>query len=305
MNMISLDERYLGCLLGLAVGDAVGTTLEFKPRGSFTPIIDMDGGGPFNLEAGQWTDDTSMALCLAHSLAYRNGFNAEDQMNRYCNWWQLGYMSSTGDCFDIGMTVVTALRGYLESKDPFQGSADPLSAGNGSLMRLAPIAMFYHHNLELMLRYAGESSRTTHGAEECIDACRYFANLLHAAFLGANKDDILNCVLYKPTTEKVSAIAAGQYLTKSESQINGTGYVVESLEAALWCFSTTDSFDQAILAAANLGDDADTTAAICGQIAGAYYGVKGIKSDWLDKLTMKDEITTIALELLSQANVID
>lgn len=297
--MISLDERYLGCLLGLAVGDAVGTTLEFKPRGSFTSIIDMDGGGPFNLEAGQWTDDTSMALCLAHSLAYRNGFNAEDQMNRYCNWWQLGYMSSTGDCFDIGMTVVTALRGYLESKDPFQGSVDPLSAGNGSLMRLAPIAMFYHPNLELMLRYAGESSRTTHGAEECIDACRYFASLLHACFLGLNKQEVLDSGFYTPKTKKVSEIARGVYSSKEQSQIQGTGYVIDCLEAALWCFSKANSFEEAILMAANLGDDADTTAAVCGQVAGAYYGAEGIKPDWLAKLSMKDEITELSLKLFS------
>lgn len=297
--MISLDERYLGCLLGLAAGDAVGTTLEFKPRGSFTPIIDMDGGGPFNLEAGQWTDDTSMALCLAHSLVYRKEFNAEDQMNRYCNWWQLGYMSSTGDCFDIGMTVVTALRGYLESKDPFQGSVDPLSAGNGSLMRLAPIAMFYHPNLELMLRYAGESSRTTHGAEECIDTCRYFASLLHACFLGLNKQEVLGSGFYTPKTKKVSEIAKGVYSSKEQSQIQGTGYVIDCLEAALWCFAKTNSFEDAILMAANLGDDADTTAAVCGQVAGAYYGAEGIKPDWLAKLSMKDEITELSLELLS------
>lgn len=296
---MSLDRRYLGCLLGLAAGDAVGTTLEFKPRGSFTPIIDMDGGGPFNLEAGQWTDDTSMALCLAHSLVYRKKFNAEDQMNRYCNWWQLGYMSSTGDCFDIGMTVVTALRGYLESKDPFQGSVDPLSAGNGSLMRLAPIAMFYHPNLELMLRYAGESSRTTHGAEECIDACRYFASLLHACFLGLNKQEVLESGFYTPKTKKVSEIAKGLYSSKEQSQIQGTGYVIDCLEAALWCFSKASSFEEAILMAANLGDDADTTAAVCGQVAGAYYGAEGIKSDWLAKLSMKDEITELSLELLS------
>jgi ADP-ribosyl-[dinitrogen reductase] hydrolase len=299
MNMISLDERYLGCLLGLAAGDAVGTTLEFKPRGSFTPIIDMDGGGPFNLEAGQWTDDTSMALCLAHSLVYRKEFNAEDQMNRYCNWWQLGYMSSTGDCFDIGMTVVTALRGYLESKDPFQGSVDPLSAGNGSLMRLAPIAMFYHPNLELMLRYAGESSRTTHGAEECIDACRYFASLLHACFLGLNKQEVLDSGFYTPKTKKVSEIARGVYSSKEQSQIQGTGYVIDCLEAALWCFSKANSFEEAIFMAANLGDDADTTAAVCGQVAGAYYGAEGIKPDWLAKLSMKDEITELSLKLFS------
>ncbi|MBV1919738.1 MAG: ADP-ribosylglycohydrolase family protein, partial [Pseudomonadales bacterium] len=106
MNVVA---RYQGCLLGLAVGDAIGTTVEFMSRGSFPPVTDMVGGGPFDLEAGQWTDDTSMALCLAHSLIHCEGFDASDQMNRYCNWWQYGYMSSTGECFDIGMTVSDAL----------------------------------------------------------------------------------------------------------------------------------------------------------------------------------------------------
>jgi len=300
--MTKLEDRYLGCLLGLAVGDAVGTSLEFKPRGSFTPISDMEGGGPFDLEPGQWTDDTSMALCLAHSLLYREGFNAEDQMNRYCNWWQFGYMSSTGDCFDIGITVSSALKKYLDTKDPFQGSTDPFSAGNGSLMRLAPVAMFYSPKLEEVFKYAGESSRTTHGAAECIDACRYFASLLHAAFLGLDKENILTATLYIPTTEKVKSIAARGYLSKDQMQIKGTGYVIDCLEAALWCFAKTDTFEEAILGAANLGDDADTTAAVCGQIAGAYYGESGIKTDWLNKLYMRDDIAELAIKLSATSN---
>lgn len=137
--------RFRGCLLGLAVGDALGTTLEFCAPGSFTPIDDMRGGGPFALRAGQWTDDTSMALCLAHSLLHRQGFDAADQMNRYCNWYQHGYLSSTGHCFDIGNTVRQALERYLDGGPAFSGSADPRAAGNGSLMRLAPVAMYYAH----------------------------------------------------------------------------------------------------------------------------------------------------------------
>lgn len=108
----SLLERYRGALLGLACGDAVGTTVEFQPRGSFEPLTDMIGGGPFRLKPGQWTDDTSMALCLAESLLNKNAFDAVDQMGRYLNWWQWGYLSSTGGCFDIGMTVSQALERY-------------------------------------------------------------------------------------------------------------------------------------------------------------------------------------------------
>src|SRR5262245_61030343 len=133
MSAPSESERYLGCLLGLAAGDAVGTTLEFAPRGSFTPLTDLVGGGPFRLAAGQWTDDTSMALCLAHSLLHARGFDAVDQMNRYCNWYEHGYLSSTGECFDIGGTTSHALCTYRESGNPFSGSSDPRAAGNGSI----------------------------------------------------------------------------------------------------------------------------------------------------------------------------
>lgn len=295
--MISLLDRYKGCLLGLAVGDAVGTTLEFMPKGSFSPIDDMIGGGPFGLAAGQWTDDTSMALCLAESLIHKRDFDPADQMNRYCNWWQWGYLSSTGEYFDIGSTVVQALTKYLETQNPFSGSIEPNSAGNGSLMRLAPVVLAYHGHKDKLLRYAGESSRTTHGTAECIDACKYFADLLSLVLEGVSKIDLMASSSYTPYTPKINEISTGSFLSKTENQISGTGYVVASLEAALWSFFTTDSFDSAILKATNLGDDADTTAAICGQIAGAYYAKNGIRSDWLQRLHDKREIERLAARL--------
>ncbi|MCW8996555.1 MAG: ADP-ribosylglycohydrolase family protein, partial [Psychromonas sp.] len=216
-------QRYQGCLLGLAAGDAVGTTVEFKERGSFMPLTDMIGGGPFRLQPGQWTDDTSMALCLAYSLLEQRGFDADDQMQRYNNWRQHGYMSSTGHCFDIGATVSEALSQYIQNGNPFAGSNNPFSAGNGSLMRLAPVPMYFSPNMEQMLRFAGESSRTTHGAEECIDACRYFATLLHYAFDGIDKESLLSCSLYHPTTRKIKAIQQQSYREKRVSQIRGSG----------------------------------------------------------------------------------
>ena len=296
--MIDREQRYQGCLLGLAAGDAVGTTVEFSQRGSFSPLTDMVGGGPFKLKPGQWTDDTSMALCLAHSLLECQGFDADDQMQRYCRWRSEGYLSSTGRCFDIGVTVSEAISQYLSTGNPFSGSSNPFSAGNGSLMRLAPVAMYFSPDLESVLTYAGESSRTTHGAKECIDACRYFAGLLHLCFAGEDKSVILDTQVYSPQTRKVTAIASGAYRQKSINQICGSGYVIESMEAALWCFASTDNFRDAILAAANLGDDADTTAAICGQLAGAYYGIAGIPAAWREKITMADAIQQLATRLL-------
>lgn len=295
---LDLRERYHGALLGLAVGDAVGTTVEFSPRGTFPPVTDMTGGGPFHLEAGQWTDDTSMALCLAASLVETGDFDARDQMDRYLAWMQHGYMSSTGTCFDIGVTTSTALKTYLRTNDPYSGSTDPRASGNGSLMRLAPVPMFYYPDIPAVLHYSGESSRTTHAASECIDACRYFAWLLCQAFAGVEKDELLSrpddVPFDPPFAPKIEAIAGGAYRTKSRDRIVGNGYVVNSLEAALWSFSTTDTYQSAILTAVNLGDDADTTAAICGQIAGAYYGVSAIPPSWLAKVALRSEIEELA-----------
>jgi ADP-ribosyl-[dinitrogen reductase] hydrolase len=295
---MDLLDKANGCLVGLAVGDAVGTTLEFRQRGTFEPITDMVGGGPFDLFPGQWTDDTSMALCLAHSLIHKKGFDPVDQMNRYCNWYQYGYMSSTGECFDIGATVATALNSYMKTGNPFSGSIDERSSGNGSLMRLAPIAIFYHMNHVDLIRYAGESSRTTHGSAECIDACKYFASLLVTAMSARSKEKLLSA-FYQPTTSKVSAIASGLYLGKSYEQLTGSGYVIESLESALWCFHKADSFEEAILLVANIGNDADTTAAICGQIAGAFYGENEIPRKWKQQLHDMTSIRVIC-ERLSQ-----
>jgi len=162
----------------LAVGDAIGTTLEFQAPGTFEPINDIKGGGPFHLKAGEWTDDTSMALCLAESLIESKGFDPLDQMTRYCRWKNEGYLSSNGRCFDIGATVGDALRQFELTGDPVSGSVDPYSAGNGSLMRLAPVPLFYARNPRAAIEYAAESSRTTHGAQEAVDACRYFAALI-------------------------------------------------------------------------------------------------------------------------------
>lgn len=299
-------DRCRGALVGLAVGDAVGATLEFRPPGTFEPIDDMIGGGPFDLRAGQWTDDTSMALCLATSLVERRRFDTRDQMERYLRWWREGYFSSTGRCFDIGNTVRGALARFEDDGDPFAGSTDPHSAGNGSLMRLAPVPIFYADDPERAIEMAGESSRTTHGAPAAVDACRYFAGLIVGAIGGATKDELLS-PLYAPIPgywdnhplcPQICAVAEGSFKQKSPPAIKGTGYVVESAEAALWAFHKSDSFREGCLMAANLGDDADTTAANFGQIAGAFYGIAGIPSAWLGRLHEGDLIVGFADRLI-------
>lgn len=287
-------DRFRGCLLGLAVGDAVGTAVEFSTRGTFASVTDMTGGGPFGLRPGQWTDDTSMALCLATSLVECNGFDPADQMTRYVRWWREGYLSSTGTCFDIGGTVRDSLARFGTSGNPFAGSSNPWDAGNGCLMRLAPVPIWFYPDVEAMAQFAAESARTTHGAAECLDACRLFARVLHRAFEGRSKADVLADTLSVDASERLRAIAAGAYRDRAEHEIRGTGYVVDCLEAALWCVWTTDTFEAAVLKAANLGDDADTTAAVAGQVAGALYGLEGIPARWRARVTMAPEIIALA-----------
>ncbi|MDH5178304.1 MAG: ADP-ribosylglycohydrolase family protein [Gammaproteobacteria bacterium] len=302
MNKLLLDKAK-GMLVGLAAGDAVGTTVEFKMRGSFPPVTDMTGGGPFNLAKGKWTDDTSMALCLADSLLACSGFDATDQMQRYCRWYKEGYMSSTGRCFDIGGTTADALNRFSVTGDPFAGSTDPRSAGNGSVMRLAPVAITYQHDRDALLQFAADSSRTTHGCDEAVESCRLFAVQLALAMQGKDKTTILTGHGYNSPAEKVERIGRGEYLDKGYNQLSGSGYVINTLETALWCFAHTNNFRDAILMTVNVGDDADTTAAVCGQIAGAFYGYEGIPAEWRAALYMEKEITEQAGKLLEIANI--
>ncbi len=291
-------DRYEGCLLGLACGDAVGTAVEFLPRGRFAPLTDMTGGGKFRLRKGEWTDDTSMALCLAESLIECNGFDPLDQMQRYWQWADQGHNSCRPHAFGIGKTVAAALTRFHRTGEPFCGSTDPSSSGNGSLMRLAPIPMYYLNDPDRAMDYAALGSATTHASEECLASCRYFALVLLRALAGErDKAKLFPARLEFDAPETMKRIIDQCFRQVSEAQVSGSGYVVESLEAALWSFWHTDNFRDAILAAANLGDDADTTAAICGQIAGAYYGSSQIPEDWVSSLYRGEDIRRIARQL--------
>jgi ADP-ribosyl-[dinitrogen reductase] hydrolase len=295
-------ERYRGCLVGLAVGDALGTTLEFMAPGSFEPIKDIIGGGPFRLKPGQWTDDTSLALCLAESLVERKGFDPKDQMERYVRWFREGYLSSNGRCFDIGNTTRDALTRFERTGNPFSGAIHERSAGNGSIMRLAPVPLYYADDPQEAIVKSGESSRTTHGAQVAVDACRYLGALLVGAVRGASKKDLL-AAGYSPVPgcwdgealhPVIAEVALGSFKAKRPPEIRGTGYAPKTLEAALWALYSTDTFRDGALLAVNLGDDADTTGAVYGQIAGAYYGYHGIPEEWRERIVKRGLIESLA-----------
>lgn len=305
-----VNDRQRGTLLGLAVGDALGAAVEFMPPGSFPPVMDYRGGGPHGLAPGEWTDDTSMALALADSIA-TVGWDLVDQLERYVAWWREGKYSVNGDCFDIGTTTQVALATFRRDRDPHAcGLAGERSSGNGSIMRLAPVPIHCHRwiddDFDGLLQRAEESSLTTHASAQCRSACRYLAAVLAALIRGDERETVLSADSQifgriesaGALDPAIESVARGSYRLKSPGEIRGSGWVVESLEAALWAFHSSASFEEAVLKAVNLGHDADTTGAVCGQLAGAYWGESGIPERWREKLARRDLIESAISGLL-------
>ena len=246
-----------------------------------------------------------MALCLAESLIETREFDPADQLARYVRWYRDGHLSSTHSCFDIGGTVRAALVHFEQTGSPYCGSTDPKTAGNGSLMRLAPVPLRWHRSPEFAMEKAGESSRTTHGAASAVDGCRYFTALIVGALSGASKQTLLS-TRYSPVADywkraplisEIDQIAAGTFKTKKAIEIQSTGYVVHTLEAALWAFHSSNSFEQGCRLAVNLGGDADTCGAVYGQIAGAF----GIPERWRQMVAKRDLIEAMADNLIALA----
>jgi ADP-ribosyl-[dinitrogen reductase] hydrolase len=330
-------NRMIGSLIGLAIGDALGASVEFRPQQylAANPVSKMVGGGTWGLEVGKWTDDTSMALCLAASLIAEVDFNPYDQMVRYKWWNRHGYLSSTGHCFDIGQATRQSINKFTNRQKTLKlhyrcrseyevdtlawdsvqrvsdfdvHCGDEDAAGNGALMRLAPVPLFYFKTPTVAIEYAGRSASLTHANQKAIDACRYYAALIVAALHNYPKEDLLNNNFYSKHKDwfgehalhdDIIQISRGSYKKDKnkggyEQGIRGKGYIVHALEAALWAFWSHDSFEAGALAAVNLGDDTDTTAAIYGQLAGAHYGYKSIPKDWVGKLYARDLIVCMS-----------
>ncbi|WP_345820599.1 ADP-ribosylglycohydrolase family protein [Methylobacterium fujisawaense] len=292
----AVRDRALGAFLGLAVGDALGTTLEFETRDTKPPVTDMVGGGPFNLNAGQWTDDTAMSLCLADSLLACDGLDERDLMERFCRWYELGENSCTGSCFDIGITTRKALESFRRTDNPVAGPVDPRTAGNGSIMRLAPVALRFGNDNDRLKDAARRQSYVTHGADESVDGCDALAVVLASLIGGKPLSDVLSAS-YGPFCPGIQAIIDGSWRGRARSDIRSSGYVIDSLESALWCVAETSNFRDAVLLAVNLGDDADTVGAITGQIAGAAYGLSSIPEEWFARLAWNARLATTAEQL--------
>ena len=292
--------KYRGSLIGLAVGDALGMPLEFKERSEFEPVTGLEAGGAFDLPIGYWTDDTSMALCLAESLLEKGGYDSYDVMNKYQAWRDKGYRSSTGACFDIGNQTSSAISQYMTEGRAIirEEEARISSAGNGSIMRLAPIAIASHaagNSLEETMELSRISARETHFSDIAEACTAVYGAMLHNLFDAREKKAIFGIGSY-PLSEHVdevmTAVKAAQYFTVDELQ--PTGYCIYSLMCAVWALMNFDTFESGALAAVNLGGDADTIGAIYGQLAGAYYGHDAIPAKWRKQLHQQQDITELA-----------
>jgi ADP-ribosyl-[dinitrogen reductase] hydrolase len=303
----AVRDRYQGALVGLAVGDAIGATVQYRPAGSFPPLGDMIGGGPFEMPRGGWTDDTATALCVTESLIVCNGFDARDQINRYERWQREGHLSSTGQCVGITAGVARALATARWSGKPFAGSHDPTRLDKDALSRVAPAVLFFLADPRSAVEHAAEVARTTDQSPVLLDGCRYLASLMIGALQGASRQQLLSADYTpveglwnkRPLKPAIAAIAAGSYKSKSPPEIQGGGGVVEALEAVLWVLNRTQTFREGVLMAVNLGLDSDVTGAVFGQLGGAIYGIGAIPSGWRSGLLRGTLIEQLADRLLA------
>lgn len=277
---MNTQSRAQACLLGLAIGDALGAPVEFQEPDEFEPITDYRHSYVWNIPPGYWTDDTSMAICLAESIIARNTVDPKDLLERFSRWYQLGENSSMGVCFDIGNTTRTNIEAFLKNGTT-QAPDIHHQSGNGGIMRLAPVAIRWWHNTTCAAHMAVLQSQTTHGSAECVSCAQDLAQILTRAMQG------------EPVLAELKALMA----CVPASHISNSGRARDTLLAAKWCVGTTDSFESAVRKAVNLGGDADTIGAVTGQIAGACYGMESIPEHWLSGLLHKDRLTHLAHQL--------
>lgn len=285
MTENNIKDRALGAFIGLAVGDSLGSPVEFKEPGEFEPVTEMRPSGVWRTPAGYWTDDTSMALCLADSILANNKIDQIDLIDRFSRWYRYGENSSTGRCFDIGNTTRRAIERWIQIKQYLPAEDYYYLNGNGSIMRLSPVATRWWNDHEYLLTAAVEQGITTHGASECVDACKELADYLGRAIRG---EDI--------HTELKEF--SQQWNNK---RIPNTGYVVDTMIAAKWAVGSSNSFNEAVLKAVNLGGDADTIGAVTAQISGAIWGLGSIRKSWLNDLYDYDRLLNLATKLFDMA----
>lgn len=297
-------------MLGLAVGDALGVPVEFRSREVLkrNPVTGMRAYGTHNQPAGSWSDDTTMALCTLESLT--KGVDYDDMMDRFCRWVDEGYMTPHGKLFDIGRTTLHALRMFSSGVPALQcGGTDVRDNGNGSLMRILPAVFYLRREYGSACMEKPEAftlihnlSRLTHGHEISQIACGLYCDMANELMNGKTMAEAFNHAAltkdcrygeqeeFSPWLPEFDFVNAETLAALPEEAIKSSGYVVDTLRAALWCLLTTRSYRDCMLKAVNLGSDTDTVAAVAGGLAGILYGAESIPEDWLKVLAKKEEI---------------
>lgn len=301
-------EKISGCFLGLAVADALGVPVEFRSREYLAnnPVKTMIGYGAWNQPPGTWSDDSSLTFCLAESLIA--GYSIPDIAARFVRWYKEGYWGAHHKLFDIGGTTRNALSRIALGEDPyFSGDLEEESNGNGSLMRIVPAALYFHNlpDMELYQRIK-EISAITHGHFRSVFSCFVFAKFVQQLIRGEEKLAALQNAgkaiaqfaaendFNQNEIKLFERILNGSIFYHLEESINSYGYVLDTLEASIWCFVRTDSYQDAVLRAVNLGGDTDTTGCVTGALAGFYYGVDAIPTDWLMVLARHNDIKNLS-----------
>lgn len=298
-------------LIGSAVGDALGVPVEFKSRQYLqqNPVTDMMGYGTYNMPPGTFSDDSSMMFCLAESLC--NGYNVNDIAEKFQMWMHEGYWTADGEVFDVGISTRKAINRLRVVKNPTEaGSTAESDNGNGSLMRILPLAIFTKDlSIDERCEIVKEVSSITHAHNRSVLACIYYIEFalnvldsenLEEAYLNTNfwlKLFLEENEIYKNEFQYFERILSGKLIDLKEDEINSTGYVMDSLEASIWCLLHTDSYKDCVLKAVNLGHDTDTIACIAGGIAGIYYDVETIPTNWIEQLARVDDILHLAEQL--------
>ncbi len=306
--MIIEHNKVKGCFLGLAIGDALGVPVEFSEREQWrrAPVKEMLGFRVWNQPPGTWSDDSSLAFCLAESLV--NGYDVEDIGVKSVNWLYEGYWGAHHKVFDVGNTTKLALSRIRSGKSAkHSGEWDEASNGNGSLMKIAPAALYFHNTDDDQLWIAiSEISSITHAHFRSCFCCFVYCKYLIELYKGEEKLEalrkasesirqLMDSKNFSTTeTQLLDRILTLKIADAEEDEIKSSGYVLHTLEASIWCLLTTSSYKEAVLKAVNLGGDTDTTACVTGALAGVYYGVEQIPGEWVDVLARREDIVDLA-----------
>ena len=304
-------EKIKGGLLGFATADALGVPVEFTSRISrkSNPVTDMKGYGTHNVPEGTWSDDTSMTIAFMDSIIENRIINYDDIMNKFIKWYEDAEYTATDEIFDIGITTREALYNYKYKNIPSQkaGLSNERSNGNGSLMRMLPVAQYLYMNNftdDEETEIINNLSSLTHAHEISKLGCKIFCDYVKELLKGKTKEEAYDNIkkidytkLYdEKTIEKYNRILKNDIKSYSETEIFSSGYIVNTLEASLWCTLNSNSYKDSVIKAVNLGNDTDTVGAITGGINGTIYKTKDIPENWLLKLKKKEYLEELALK---------